>query len=73
MALAGKRCRFPAFPCPPLMSIHLDGETGGNLVLFFAGFGKIAKKGIEIEFSFVYNDTVVVPIHCAQSEWGRAP
>ena len=36
--------------------------------MFFAGFGKIAKKGIEIEFSFVYNDTVVV-IHCAQSEW----
>ena len=29
------------------MSIHLDGETGGNLVLFFAGFGKIAKKGID--------------------------
>ena len=36
-------------------------------------FGEIAKKGIEIEFFFVYNDTVVVLTHCAYCEWGTAP
>lgn len=48
-------------------------ENRGTIWRLFAGLGKIAKKGIEIEFFFVYNDTVVVLTHCAYCEWGTAP
>lgn len=59
----------PAFP----VFHKFTQKTGGRFGAFFAGLGKIAKKGIEIEFFFVYNDTVVVLTHCAYCEWGTAP